>query len=131
MAYLSVVFTVTRIYFQPIDKNGNFKLCEPLMAYCDLNGNILDCPHNGPLKFDSSKHQLYDAATNTPTPEVLVKAAKKLGCTKAAIFQNRVVTARSAPFDRDACLDFYKCLFFSDQKDVLQTIFQCFEPVHF
>lgn len=131
MTYLSVAFTVTRTYFQSIDTNGNFKLGEPLKAYCDIDGQILDCPHNGPLEagFDASRHELYSSTINTP--EMLAQAAINLGCTKAAIFQNWVVTDRSGPIDSVSYLDFYKCFFYSEYEAVLQTISLYFEHINF
>ena len=128
MEDISVIFTVTRTSFQFIDDDGNFTLSETERAYCDKDGNILTNLQNEPLAHDP-EYNLYKSDSETPV-QMLAKAAKKLGCTKAKIFPKEIITLRSSPRDMGSHLDFYKCFFRFEHKATLQITAQYFEIVN-
>lgn len=125
METMSVVFTLTRTYFQFIDDDGNFKFSEPQRASCNRYGNILGDFYN-PSLVDDPGYNLYSSHVNTPV-EMLAEAAIKLGCTKARIFPNKIITHRGSPVDRGDHLDFYKCYFYFEYESTSQIISQYFE----
>lgn len=130
MEDISVAFKVTRTYFQLIDTNGNFKLGEPLHAFCDRYGDIWGDFYDTPLTY-TDEYNLYISDIETPLYTLAEEAIELLGHNKAAIFPHQIMTHRGVPVDRVGYLDFYKCYFWSEYEDILQPVSEYFEHTPF